>query len=518
MTTVTLPDWPLEQVRALAEERGVRVWPVGGVVRDALLGRPLHDWDFAVERDAMGLARAVADALGGAYYPLDAARDTGRVVLQRQDGQRIDLDFAVLRGPDLEADLGGRDFTLNAMATGSDGRLVDLHGGLADLEARLVRAIGPSAFDDDPLRMLRAVRLTAELDLRLEARTAAWIIRRASGLPQASAERVRDELARILAAPAVANHLHMLDELGLLAQVIPEVTPLKEQNQSPPHRFDVWWHTLLVVEAVAAVLAALAGAHPSLAYVDAPARVWDDLAQALGRFAPAVANHLQVRLAGGRTRRALLLLAALCHDLGKPLTCTEDERGHLHFYNHEREGARMTAERMRQLRFSRPEVERVRTVVRAHLRPGHLARVQGPVTRRAVYRFFRATGDAGVEVMLLSLADHLATWGPNLEADRWARRLEVAEVLLSHYFERHEETVKPSALITGGDLMSELGLEEGPLVGRLLEAVREAQAAGEVRSREEALALARSTLVPQPGLSDTSVPRSSEPPSSGAGS
>jgi len=493
---VPLPEWPLEQVYTLAATRSVRVWPVGGVVRDALLDRPLHDWDFAVERDAVGLARAAADALGGAFYLLDAERDTGRVVLWRK-GQRMELDFAGLRGPDLEADLKGRDFTLNGMAVGPEGELIDPVGGLEDLQARLVRAIGEAAFDDDPLRMLRAVRLVAELGLRLEARTAAWILQRASTLPRASPERVRDEFVRILAAPAPADHVHMLDELGLLAQVVPEAEPLKEQAQSLPHRFDVWWHTLMTVEAVEGVTTALMGQQPRTAYVDAPAHAWADVSGALGRFGPAVAEHLAVRLRGGRARRVLLILAALLHDLGKPLTCTEDERGRLHFYGHEREGARMAAERMRELRFSRAEVERVRRVVNAHLRPAHLARVQGPVTTRAVYRFFRTTGSAGVEVVLLGLGDHLATWGPNLQADRWARRLEVAERLLSHYFEEHDKVIAPPSPVNGEELMAELGLEEGPEVGRLLEAIREATAAGEVRTREEALALARRLRAPE---------------------
>ena len=487
---VPLPEWPLARIRALATARGVQVWPVGGVVRDALLGRPLHDWDFAVERDALGLARAAADELGGAFYPLDPERDTARVILRR-GGRRFEMDFAGLRGPNLEADLKGRDFTLNAMAAGPDGTLIDPLGGLADLQARLVRATGEAAFDDDPLRMLRAVRLVAELGLRLEARTAAWIIQRAPTLSRVSPERVRDEFVRILATPGAATHLRMLDELELLIQVIPEIDPLKEQAQSPPHRFDVWWHTLLVVEAAEGVAMVAAGKRPSPAYVDGPERAWDEIKETLGRWGPAITDHLEARLKGGRTRRELFLLAALCHDLGKPLTCTEDERGHLHFYGHERVGARLAADRMRALRFSRPEVERVRKVVQAHMRPGHLSRVQGPVTRRAVYRFFRATGSAGVEVALLSVADHLSTWGPNLQADRWARRLEVVRLLLGHYFERREEVIAPAPLVTGEDLMAELGLEQGPQVGRLLETIREAQAAGEVHTREEALELAR---------------------------
>jgi hypothetical protein len=152
-------------------------------------------------------------------------------------------------------------------------------------------------------------------------------------------------------------------------------------------------------------------------------------------------------------------------------------------------GAQTAAARLRELHFSRDEVERVRTIVGTHMRPGHLARAE-KVTRRAVYRYFRATSCGGVDVVLLSLADYLAIWGPNLQEQRWARRLEVAEALLTHWFERYEETVSPSPLVTGRDLMTELGLDAGQQVGRLLEVVREAQAAGEVRTREEALALA----------------------------
>jgi hypothetical protein len=112
------------------------------------------------------------------------------------------------------------------------------------------------------------------------------------------------------------------------------------------------------------------------------------------------------------------------------------------------------------------------------------------VTRRAVYRYFRATGCGGVDVVLLSLADHLATHGPNLQEHRWARRLAVADTLLTHCFEHYEETVDPPPLVTGNDLMSTLDLEPGPKIGRLLETVREAQAAGEIKTREEALRLA----------------------------
>jgi putative nucleotidyltransferase with HDIG domain len=490
MATVRLPEWPWRVVRRLAGQRGVRVWLVGGAVRDVLLARPVHDWDFAVDRDALGLARTVADAMGGAYFPLDAERGAGRVVLMAADEPRLELDFAALRGADLETDLSARDFTINALALDDMGMVVDPTGGQADLAAGRVRATSEWAFWDDPVRLLRAVRVAAELGFEIEPRTAAWVRRDASLLAFPAAERVRDELVRLLAIEGAAAHLERLDEFGLLAPVVPEMEPLKQVTQSPPHRFDVWRHTLLVADALECVVAAATGGDvglPELA--DPPPAAWGDLARVLGQFAGDVTAHLAVEVSGGRDRAVLLKLATLLHDVGKPKTRSQGEDGRVHFYNHELAGARIAAERLESLRFSRDEVDRAWVIVGQHLRPAHLARA-GRVTPRAVYRYFRATSCAGVDVVLLSLADHLATWGPNLDEQRWAQRLDVAETLLLHWFERHEQTVAPPPLVTGDDLMAELGLEAGPEIGRLLEAVREAQAAGEVTTREQALALA----------------------------
>ncbi len=497
MFAVSLPSWPWDIVRQVAAERGVRVWPVGGCVRDLLLSWPVHDWDFAVDRDALGLARAVADALRGAFYPLDEERDTGRVIVRRE-GRRMELDFARLRGLDLEADLRDRDFTINAIAIGPDGELIDPTGGLTDLQARLVRAVGPDAFDRDPVRMLRAVRIVAERGLRLEVHTAQWIIERAGQLLRVSSERIRDEFVRLLNARSVAYHLQLLDELGLMTSILPDVEALREQSQTPPHRTNVWWHTLMTVDAAENILRRVGavGGKPETLYADAPDWVWDEVQKTLAPFAPALVQHLRRPAAVRRYRRTLLILATLLHDVGKPLTVTEEikpgqSQPVLHFYAHESIGARRAAEWMHDLRFSRAEAESVATMVRAHLRPSQIADAPGGVTGRAAYRFFRATGDAGVEVILLALADHLAIWGPNLQPERWARRRAAASALLEYFFHRSQGAIVPPPLVNGRDLMRELGLPEGPEVGRLLEAIREAQAAGEVTTREEALVLAQ---------------------------
>ncbi len=501
-TEITLPEWPWQTVRRLAQARQVRVWLVGGAVRDALLERPLHDWDFAVDRGALHLARAVADALGGAYYPLDVERGTGRVVLttptdaQPDAGVRLDLDFALLRGDDLEADLMTRDFTINALALDADGALLDPTGGFDDLVARRIRATGEGVFRADPVRMLRAVRMAADLGFEIEPLTGSWIRRDVARLVEPSAERVRDELVKILALPGAVEAIQQLDTFGLLPHILPELEALKGITQSFPHRFDVWRHSLLMLDTLETVVASVTGDErnaPSTA-AGVPTAAWGDLARVLGQFASDVRQHLAVEISGGRDRALLLKLAALLHDVGKRQTWSQDERnGRIHFYNHGPMGAEIAARRLQALRFSSAETARMRVMVGQHLRPAHLARTER-VTRRAVYRYFRATGCAGVDVVLLSLADHLSTYGPNLQEDHWARRLAVAEILLTHCFEHYHESVNPPSLLDGHDLIETFALTPGPRIGQILETIREAQAAGEVQTREEALAFARRWL------------------------
>jgi tRNA nucleotidyltransferase/poly(A) polymerase len=491
---IRLPEWPWQVVREEARALDVEIWLVGGAVRDLLLQRPVHDWDFAVDRRALALARIVGDALGGAFFPLDEERGTARVVLGSETGARVALDFALLRGGTLGADLVERDFTVNAMAVDEGGALIDPLGGQADLRARRIRATSESAFRDDPVRLLRAPRLEAELGFETEPETESWIHRDAPLLARPAAERLRDEFVRGMAGPGAAEFIRRLDDLALLIHVVPELDSLKGVTQTAP-RSDVWQHTLNALDALERVVATVVG-KPSLAGSnaggDVPAVAWKTLVRRLGQFAAELQPHLTVNVSADRDRQLLLKLATLLHDVGKPQTHAAGEGGRIHFYGHESAGGRLAVARLRALRFSRSEAARVRTIIEAHLRPAQLARAER-VTRRAIYRYFRDTGDAGVDTALLSLADYLGAWGawgPDQE-ERWLSRLEVTELLLHHYFERRQETVAPELPVDGHDLMRELDLEPGPTIGEILAALREATAAGEIETREEALALAK---------------------------
>lgn len=489
-----LPDTPLLRAAANAcARRHVRVWLVGGSVRDVLLGRAIHDFDFAVERDAIGVARAVADHLDAPMYVMDAERDTARVVVH-ENTARIFLDFAGLRGPTLEGDLSGRDFTINAIAVDlvRPDTLIDPFGGRRDLDARYIRAVTDRSLLDDPNRLLRAARLSMQLDFSIESRTRAQIRKSAHLVKTSAAERARDELHQLVALPGLHASLLLLNDLGLLGELMPELPAMRGVAQPPPHHWDVFEHTLRMADVLETLLARAAGI-PSQRHapkaVTAPGFAWGALDKAIGPLRDVLQPHLEKTLSDERPVWLLLKWAALFHDAAKPVTRSVDADGRIRFLEHEEVGADMVVQRTRALRFSSDEVERVRTIVRHHMRPHHLA--HSGASRRAIYRFFRDTREAGVDVLLHALADRLATDGPDLDAEGWAQRLDLARTMLDEYFHRHEEAVNPAPLLTGHDVMQALGLQAGPQVGKVLEAVREAQAAGEVKTRQEALALAK---------------------------
>lgn len=481
-----VPGLPEPLRRILPAFAGDAVWLVGGAVRDLLLQRETDDYDFAVDGDAQALGRRLANELGADYYDLDPERGAGRMLLTVAPGRRLTLDFAPLRGGSIRADLLARDFTLNAMAIplhdSDPAALHDPRGGAGDLRARLLRACTPTSVADDPIRAVRAVRLATEFGLRIDSDTAAQVRSAGGRLAEVSAERSRDELFRLLGLRDAGAGVRRLDHLGLLEQLAPELTPLRGLEQPPPHAYDAFEHSLATADRLADLLALLAGPPEE--------EVAGDLTEAaalagLGRFRPGLTEIVEFSPSFGRRRRALLLWTALLHDIGKAQSQGRDSDGRIHFFGHETLGARLAVEASRRLRLSEVEVAEVEMGVLHHLRPAWLE-ADGPATPRSVYRFFRAAESVGVSVVLLSLADLLARYLPPVPPDVWQRRVATAGRLLEGWFEDRERTVSPPPLLRGQDVMRLSGLAPGPGVGRILEALREAQASGEVRDLEQA--------------------------------
>jgi putative nucleotidyltransferase with HDIG domain len=475
----------LHELRPLLARLDRPVYLVGGAVRDALLGRPSHDLDFAVEEQGVKTAFRVGNALRRPAYVLDDERDAGRVVLAEEG---VTLDFARFRGPDLETDLRGRDFTINAMAlpatATSAASLIDPWNGRGDLAAGLIRQVHGDSITDDPVRALRAVRQSLQLRFSLAEETALAAASAAAALAAVSVERVRDEIIKLLQSPFPGRAVERLDELAILGHVFPEIAALSGVAQSLPHTRPVLAHTVAVLDWLVRLQAALFdGATDGEAAVG-------EAATRLAPFAQPLNEHLRRPVMGYYQGRLLLHLAALFHDAGKAPTQTIEPGGRIRFLGHDKVGAELAAAALRRLRFSKEVADTVEEVVGGHMRPLSLASAP-EFGRRAIFRFFRDLGSAGLDVALLALADHLGTYAGRGPAAAWTELLDLVEALYRHYFHGYRETIRPAPLVDGNELMAELGLEPGPEVGRLLRLLEEAQAAGEINTRQDALELAR---------------------------
>ena len=449
----------------------VEAYLVGGALRDVLLGRsPAEDLDLAVPAGALETARVLADRLQGRYVCMDEERGAARVVLTTEDGQ-AHVDLTDFRDATLGADLQGRDFTIDAMAVAlrelaktGEAAVIDPTGGLGDLARRRLRLAGPRAFAEDPVRALKGVRLAHTLGFHLDpgVRRAAGIV--APRLGEVAPERIRDELAGILASSRAGAALRVLDRLALLAVILPESIPMKSTSQPLPHRFSVWEHSVRTVEAADRLLAQLGELDP---------------------YGQELAVHLGEPLGDGFTRREVLKLAALLHDVGKP-RCRQLVEGRIRFFGHDLVGAEMAREIARRLRLSNAVTRVLVQLVRQHLRLMHLSQVP-EITRRARYRFFKDLGPDARDLLLLTLADAAAVRGVS-PIEVWRAP---AGRLVGDFFRGLEEEREQAAvpqLLRGGDVMAAFGLAPGRAVGRLLAMAREAQDLGLVKTREAALA------------------------------
>jgi tRNA nucleotidyltransferase/poly(A) polymerase len=366
--------------------------------------------------------------------------------------------------------------------------LIDPLGGASDLVKKRLIACSTHSFLDDPVRILRAIRFSVELELSIQPETLKLIRQSVNLLPVVSPERLRDDLFRILAQSNPGSSIRLLDTLNALEHILPEIMALKNIHQSAPHSMDVWEHTLDSLKRLEDLLDVLS---PEFNSDKAGNLMLGLVSLRLGRYRRQLRDHLNNSLNPERPHRAILFMAALYHDAGKVSTQKAGEDGKIRFLEHEQVGSKLAAERGRALKLSNLENERLATIVKHHMRPSLLSHENNIPSRKAIYRFFRDTGEAGVDICMLSMADLLATYGPTIPQERWASHLDTIRELLNAWWEERNERVQINPLVDGDDLKNELGLTPGPLVGYLLEAIREAQAAGEIQSRQEAIRLAK---------------------------
>jgi len=457
----------LEELLAPLAPVGPAGWVVGGGLRDALLQRPVADVDLALDGDAREAARLLARAHRAGRFPLSDAFGAWRV---HGGDLPYTVDITPLQGGSLEADLAKRDLTINALALPlRGGELVDRHGGVADLDARVLRMVGPTVLRDDPVRLVRLARLACQLGFGIDPATRLRARMDAGEVLGPAPERVAEELRRIARLPDAWRGLEALDDLGVLGVLVPELEEGRGLEQTPYHHKDVLGHTLEVAERVCEIRA--------------------DPTEVFRSSGPRIAEALHAPLADGLTRGEALVFAALFHDMAKPVTYAVTPEGRATFFHHDRRGAQMAEEWCRRYRTSTRFREVVALCVRGHLALGFCVHRQ-PMSLRQIDRYLRSTAPAEVELMVLSVADRLATSGPRTTPPQIERHLAVAREMARWHFALVDRgPMRP--LLNGAELAKLLGRAPGRWTSELVDALREEQVVGLVQTVDQARRFAR---------------------------
>jgi putative nucleotidyltransferase with HDIG domain len=422
------------EVIAKLRSAGHQAWLVGGCVRDLLLGAKPKDYDVSTDaRPDRIMDLFPRSGRVGAHFGVVLVRDAFSQV--EVATFRSDHDYEDGRRPgmvhferDPRQDVLRRDFTVNGLMMDPDtGEVLDYVEGRADLDRRVIRAIGEPAerFREDHLRMLRAIRFAARLGFTIDPATFDAIRENHGLILRVSAERIRDELVRILTEGGARRGFEMLDATGLLADILPEISAMKGVEQPPEYHpeGDVWTHTLLLLEQLD---------HPT----------------------------------------PTLALGALLHDVGKPPTFRVAER--IRFDGHVEEGVRMAREILTRLRFSREQMEQVEALV-----ANHMKFKDAPNMKESTLKRF---------IRMPAFEEHLELH--RLDCLSSNKRLENYEMVRGRLEQLTEEHLKPEPLLTGADLIA-AGYHPGPLFTQILRAVEDAQLEGRLRTAGEAMEFVR---------------------------
>ncbi len=440
---------------------------VGGAVRDHLLSRQIKDIDLACGNPEKAAA-ILAKYHKAAIVPLGRGKKTvcHRVVNRKNTDDF--LDVVELQNGSIENDLKMRDFTINAIAIqitkqGKLGRVIDPLAGMHDLKHNSIRITGPDVFKSDPLRTLRAFRFAAELKFTIEEFTIRSIRENCLLLSEISAERILVELLNLLKTNPAASSIRMMDELGLLEVIFPEIRTMKNCLQNGFHHLDVWNHSLAVLETC------------------------EYIAANLKNYFSEASRHVEDNLSEGN-RLPLMKMAALLHDVGKPAKKkARGESREINFHDHDREGGKIASAISVRLKMSNRDREFLRTMITEHMHILYLSRPG--VKEKTILKWFGKLNDDIIPLIIIEMADSMSTRGPASKKSEREAHLAWSKKMVMEYYSEIRTKLKRKNVISGNDLIS-LGMKPGPELGRALEKIREAQDTGRILDRSAGFAMA----------------------------
>lgn len=480
-------------VKDISEKLQIKIYLVGGIIRDMIMNESLQialfpankkqiiDMDFVVTGDALSFGRKVGDAISGSYFPLDEGRSVSRVVIKQSlvtshqspvKREEIILDFSKMRGENIEDDLKVRDFTINSIAVNLDDlvsceeiNLIDPTGGVGDMDRKIIRTYDKRVLDDDPLRMLRAVRFESQLGFVMDNSLETFIKGNGYKLRNSSGERIREEFFNILSCNGTYRYIQRLKDLYLLKEIIPEIESMENLEQGRFHKYLLWDHSLNTLRNLEMLMENLY-------------RIFPDRYLQIGDILSGELEH-------GINCRGILKLAALIHDTGKVQTRITDENGEVRFINHENISADNGERLAQRLKLGSRACRIMGSIIKNHMRPLLLSR-EKKVTNRAVLRFFTECRKAGVLICLLSMADIHATMGSGIFDDLSGDIEGLVKRMLEFYFEDFIKMID-SPLVSGDEIIENLGLKSGPEIGEILKNIEEWRAEGIISNKDEAI-------------------------------
>jgi len=466
---------PLREAHRIAKQHKQDLFLVGGTIRDLYLhGSPGKDFDFLVYDKVKSIAHHFAQTYKGTFFCLDRKRGIYRAIINDTDVLHT-ADFSSIYEGDLTRDLTNRDFTVNSIALNVNDifekralTFIDPARGLDDLQKKYMRVTSPTSFDHDPVRMLRAVRLSRSGNCTLLPQTENLIKDQKMLLLTSPWERIRNEFFMILESTAdPSSSLEELDRLGLLTLLIPELENMKGLDQGIHHFYTLWDHSIKTAHFTDGIL--------------------NDLERSFPRHAAALANYFSEELEDGVIRGTLLIFTALLHDIGKPATRFAGN-GTAHFFHHDRLGMKINQEIAKRFKLSRKTSRIITAVTRHHMRPLNLHQLK-KISDRAQFRLLRDLDGAVLDTLVVACADALATRAPSpVIGDSTPPLLKTVSMLIDHYFQGpSHDAVKP--LLNGNEIMEAVHLKPGKEVGELVELIKEAERSGRITTKEEARAL-----------------------------
>ncbi|MDI6786393.1 MAG: HD domain-containing protein [bacterium] len=449
---------PLNTIKNIISPKE-KIYLVGGSIRDFLLGKRIKDFDLITNKNPFSIVKRIAKSLNGKFFKF---KDFNYRIIYKENHIVKNIDFSRFIENTLLKNLNTRDFTINALALEVNNPcFIDPCNGIKDLTQKTLRVINSSSFVKDPLRLLRAIRLSAQLKFKIEDKTRESITKLAPLIKEVSREGILNELCLILKNKKSFYFLKQLYELDLLIYIIPEFAFFYDSLFNSQ---EIWLHSLNSLKELENILENLSWYFPE--------------------YHKKIKQYLRKKQVGNRNNLVLLKLAIFLHDIGKPLTKSLDKKGKFHYTSHQEVGKTLAHIICKHLSLSNQEIECLTQTIKHHMQIGYFSNCNN-LSSKALWRFYKKIGSNLVNIVLLSLADSKETYSQEQKLDL-KKHQGFSRDLLQKYFEKDKDFY-PKTFINGNDLIKYFNLSPGPIFKTILNEAIFAHIDGKIKNKKEAL-------------------------------